>query len=53
MSVVWLVYDSDWPIQDDSSAPTLDELGISDIALEEDSAATFQPPVEMSVSICS
>ena len=31
--------------QDDSSVPTLDELGISDLALEEDSAATFQPVV--------
>ena len=33
--------------QDESSAPTLDELGISDLAVEEGAAATFQPEVEV------
>lgn len=34
-------------LQDDSSVPTLDELGISELATEGDAAATFQPEVEM------
>ena len=40
-------------MQDDSSVPTLDELGITDFAIEEDSAATFQPVDDMLVSHCS